>query len=198
MKKNLYVIRHGETMYNLEYRWQGCGLDAVLNENGERQAAELAKNVQNLGFEVLYCSPLIRAVQTANEIARQSEKDLPIVILQDLREGNFGEAEGHTFDEVRAMFGDEFVENVCWPTCENWNIRFPGGESKREIFGRVLHCIDQIVNKDNAIVGIVCHAGVMSALKCGLGLKNTPNGRCCSKMNVSSCRPMRKKSIISP
>lgn len=94
MKKNLYVIRHGETMYNLEYRWQGCGLDAVLNENGERQAVELAKNVQNLGFEVLYCSPLIRAVQTANEIARQSEKDLPIVILQDLREGNFGEAKG--------------------------------------------------------------------------------------------------------
>ena len=65
MKKDLYIFRHGETDYNLEHRWQGCGLDAVLNENGEEQARKLAEKVLSLGMTVLYCSPLVRAVQTA-------------------------------------------------------------------------------------------------------------------------------------
>ena len=64
MKKDLYIFRHGETDYNLEHRWQGCGLDAVLNENGEEQARKLAEKVLSLGMTVLYCSPLVRAVQT--------------------------------------------------------------------------------------------------------------------------------------
>lgn len=67
MKKDLYIFRHGETDYNLEHRWQGCGLDAVLNENGEEQARKLAEKVLSLGMTVLYCSPLVRAVQTANK-----------------------------------------------------------------------------------------------------------------------------------
>ena len=56
MKKDLYIFRHGETDYNLEHRWQGCGLDAVLNENGEEQARKLAEKVLSLGMTVLYCS----------------------------------------------------------------------------------------------------------------------------------------------
>ena len=48
MKKDLYIFRHGETDYNLEHRWQGCGLDAVLNENGEEQARKLAEKVLSL------------------------------------------------------------------------------------------------------------------------------------------------------
>lgn len=178
MKKDLYIFRHGETDYNLEHRWQGCGLDAVLNENGEEQARKLAEKVLSLGMTVLYCSPLVRAVQTANKIACRSATELPIIILQDLREGDFGEVEGMTFDEVRARFGDTFVENVCWPSFDNWDIHFPGGESKREIFGRVLHCLNRIVCKKDSIIGVVCHAGVLSALKCGLELKKTPNENC--------------------
>lgn len=174
----MYVFRHGQTDYNLESKWQGCGLDAPLNETGEKQAEELAQKVQHLGMTVLYCSPLVRAVQTANKIAQKSEQLLPIVILQDLREGNFGVAEGKTFDDVRAEFGNTFVENICWPDFENWDIRFPKGESKREVFGRVLHCLEMIVKSDDSVIGIVCHAGVLSALKCGLGLAQTPNGNC--------------------
>lgn len=104
--------------------------------------------------------------------------ELPIIILQDLREGDFGEVEGMTFDEVWAKFGDTFVENVCWPSFDNWDIHFPGGESKREIFGRVLHCLNRIVCKKDSVIGVVCHAGVLSALKCGLELKKTPNENC--------------------
>ena len=156
MKKDLYIFRHGETDYNLEHRWQGCGLDAVLNENGEEQARKLAEKVLSLGMTVLYCSPLVRAVQTANKIACRSATELPIIILQDLREGDFGEVEGMTFDEVRARFGDTFVENVCWPSFDNWDI----------------------VCKKDSVIGVVCHAGVLSALKCGLELKKTPNENC--------------------
>ena len=75
------------------------------------------------------------------------EKGINLSLIHILREGDFGEVEGMTFDEVRARFGDTFVENVCWPSFDNWDIHFPGGESKREIFGRVLHCLNRIVCK---------------------------------------------------
>ena len=65
-----------------------------MNENGEEQARKLAEKVLSLGMTVLYCSPLVRAVQTANKIACRSATELPIIILQDLREGDFGEVEG--------------------------------------------------------------------------------------------------------
>lgn len=178
MKKDLYIFRHGETDYNLRHVWQGCCLDATLNENGEKQAEKLAERVQPFGITALYSSPLIRAVQTANKIAQKSDFALPITIFQDLREGNFGVAEGRTFEEVCSEYGEDFIECIFKPSFDNWDIHFPGGESKREIFIRVRHCLDEIMHKDDVVIGIVCHAGVMSALKCGLGLEIIPDGNC--------------------
>ncbi len=175
MKKNIYFFRHGQTVYNLECRWQGCGLDAQLNEIGLEQAQELAGKVCKLGLTILYSSPLIRAVQTANAIAQKYEKSLPIVILQDLREGNFGIVEGWKSDKVCETFGTDFVEDICYPTLQNWDLRFPKGESKHEMFNRLLGCLNYILSyNDDENIGIVCHAGLLSVLKCGLGLEKKP------------------------
>ena len=172
MKKNIYLFRHGQTAYNLECRWQGCGLDAQLNETGLEQAQELADKVCKLGLTILYSSPLIRAVQTANAVAQKYEKTLPIVILQDLREGNFGIVEGWKSDKVCETFGADFVEDICYPTLQNWDLRFPKGESKHEMFNRLLGCLNYILSHGNdENIGIVCHAGLLSVLKCGLGLE---------------------------
>ena len=179
MKKNLYFFRHGETNYNLENRWYGCSIDTALNDNGVEQAKTLADKVANLGMSVLYCSPLLRAVQTANVIVQRIGIDVPIVILQNLREGNFGVVEGVTFDEVYQQFGKKFVDEICWPTTQNWDNAFPQGETKHNIFNRVLGCLNYIIYGSGDVnVGVVCHAGVLSALKCGLGLEATPNPNC--------------------
>ena len=160
MKRNVYIFRHGETNYNLENRWQGCGIDSVLNNNGLEQTRALAEKVTSLDITMVYCSPLIRAVQTANIIVQRIGIDVPITILQDLREGNFGTVEGLTFDEAYQQFGKEFVDAICWPTVQNWDSAFPEGETKHNIFNRVLGCLNY------------------SALKCGLGLEATPNPNC--------------------
>lgn len=178
MKKDLYIFRHGETDFNLQHKWQGCGVDSLLNETGKKQADMLAEKVCNLGMTRLYCSPLLRAVQTANRIAQRSKKDLPVVILQDLCEGDFGAADGLTFDEVREKFGRKLADAICFPTFANWDERFPKGESKREIFNRVSSCLYRVVCDWDATIGVVCHAGVISALKCGLNLEMTPTENC--------------------
>ncbi len=179
MKRNVYIFRHGETNYNLENRWQGCGIDSVLNNNGFEQARALGDKIADLNLTILYCSPLVRAVQTANIIVQRIGSDVPVVILQDLREGNFGVAEGLTFDEVNEQYGADFANAVCWPTVQNWDIAFPEGETKHNIFNRVLGCLNCIIyGSEDVNVGVVCHAGVLSALKCGLGLEATPNPNC--------------------
>lgn len=179
MKRNVYIFRHGETNYNLENRWQGCGIDAVLNSKGLEQARVLAEKVASLNLTMLYSSPLIRAVQTANVIVQRIGIDVPIMILQDLREGNFGVVEGVTFDEAYQQYGKDFVDAICWPTVQNWDNMFPGGETKHNMFNRVLGCLNCIIyGSEDVNIGVVCHAGVLSALKCGLGLEATPNPNC--------------------
>lgn len=77
MKKDLYIFRHGETDYNLEHRWQGCGLDAVLNENGEEQARKLAEKVLSLGMTVYI-------VRRLSELYKQQTK-LPAEVRRSFR-----------------------------------------------------------------------------------------------------------------
>lgn len=58
MHKDFYIFRHGETDYNKEKRWQGCGIDIPLNQTGILQAQELAKHLEGKGIEHIYSSNL--------------------------------------------------------------------------------------------------------------------------------------------
>ena len=181
MQLDFYFFRHGQTDYNVQGVWQGSGTNAVLNATGERQAYELASKFIVFGFTRLYCSPMLRAVQTADAISRYNS-NMPITILQDLRECSFGECEGVTSEEVLAKFGREAVDEFLYPTKDNWDMRFPGGESKHEVFARVYNCLNGILaslSKDeHHCIGIVCHAGVLSALQCGFDLKDVSYDNC--------------------
>lgn len=171
MKKEVYLFRHGQTDKNLVNVWQGSRIDELLNEEGLKQAESLAKSVRFKGMTRLYCSPLMRAVQTANKISQVSAMKLPIVILQELREMNFGDAEGLTFAESRQKYG-LLVDDVLFPTKETWDKRFPNGESKHEAFDRIMQCLSSIVAQEGYTFGVVCHGGLLSALSCGLELEN--------------------------
>lgn len=94
MKKNLYIFRHGQTDFNLHNIWQGCQCNPDLNETGRRQAYELGQKLLPLNLEVIYASPLKRALQTAEIAAGQMKPTPKIEIIPNLREGNFGLAEG--------------------------------------------------------------------------------------------------------
>lgn len=167
--KHIYIFRHGQTDLNVANRWQGCECDASLNNTGFEQANALGKKVKHLGIKTLFSSPLIRAIQTSKAIAQQSEYEIPIIVKDDLRECCFGDVEGLTYNEVRKKYGD-FVETFFNPTEQTWDCKFPNGESKHEVFLRVIKTLKEIASLSDDNIGVVCHAGVLSSLACGLDL----------------------------
>lgn len=88
----IYLIRHGETDWNLEQRLQDA-TDIPLNENGLELARETAKGLQDVPFDVVYTSPLTRARQTA-EIIR-GHRNIPLIEEPRLKEICFGVYEGY-------------------------------------------------------------------------------------------------------
>jgi len=92
----LYLIRHGETLWNAENRLQGT-VDIDLNENGRAKAIALGQQLDSVTFERIYSSPLTRAYETACLI--RGRKNQLIQRDERLREISFGEMEGHLYTE---------------------------------------------------------------------------------------------------
>lgn len=86
----IYIVRHGETNWNLEGRCQGW-MDTELNQTGLKQAEKLAKKLSNLNFDVCFSSTQKRAIQTAQIIYHGK-----IIVDQRIRERGKGELEGRT------------------------------------------------------------------------------------------------------
>ena len=103
METHVYLVRHGETAWNRERRFQGHQ-DVPLSPAGLFQAERLAQRLKSETFDAVYSSDLKRAVQTAEIVAR--ELALPVVTLKGLRERSMGEWEGLTQEEVAARFPD--------------------------------------------------------------------------------------------
>lgn len=101
---NIYLIRHGETDWNLIGKVQGRE-DIPLNNTGKSQAKKCAIALQNTGIKTIISSPLARAVQTANIIA-STHDGMEVIIDEDLIERDFGEMSGMTYD--RRKFFDSF------------------------------------------------------------------------------------------
>jgi broad specificity phosphatase PhoE len=160
--KNIYVVRHGETDWNRDHRFQGR-TDIRLNEIGREQAMRLRPLMQQLQIESVYSSPLVRAYETA-DIATQ---DLRLSIQKDdrLQETNIGDAEGLTMDELLAKHGDDSL--LKWRSYDErlLDFRFPNGESKREMMYRVRQVfLDIAQNSNRTSVAVFAHGMVMRAL----------------------------------
>ncbi len=90
MSRNLYIVRHGQTEWNVERRRQGR-TDIELNETGIRQASIVKQKLADISFDICYASPLKRAAKTAKIIC---EDKVPIIYDELLVERCFGETEG--------------------------------------------------------------------------------------------------------
>jgi broad specificity phosphatase PhoE len=94
------LVRHGCTDYNVENRLQGW-MDVPLNEEGRRQAKELAFSINKKCWDVVISSDLIRAKQTAEIISEALNS--PLFLFKGLRERNFGIYEGKLIQEIEEM-----------------------------------------------------------------------------------------------
>ena len=150
----LYVVRHGQTNWNVEKKMQGSA-DIPLNERGIEQAYETKELLKEKDFNLIVCSPLIRAKQTADII--NEDRNVPIIYVESLRERNYGEFEGvnkQTFDC-----------NGFWAYTKN--LKYEKAENIQDFFKRIKSVVNELKeNYDNENILIVCHAGVMKALEC--------------------------------
>ncbi|MBC2581712.1 histidine phosphatase family protein [Clostridium sp. DJ247] len=162
MKTKVFLVRHGETEWNRLGKFQGCK-DINLSEEGVVQAQYLSKKF-NDNFDYIYTSPLKRAMQTAEVIA--ANKEIRPIIVNELREINFGEWEGLTIKEISNNFPEEFNDwrndKVEAPMC--------GGDlSLKNASRRAKNAITEIVarHKEKKIL-IVAHGGIIKAGLIGL------------------------------
>jgi broad specificity phosphatase PhoE len=155
----LWLVRHGQTDWNLEKRYQGQ-TDIPLNQTGIMQAKELSQSLGNEKFAAIYSSDLIRAKMTADILAEKLE--LTVQIDKRLREVNQGEWEGKFVSEVRACFSyqndDEFKLTRTVP---------PKGERVTELAERVAAAVDDISRRHpNEKILIVAHGLAVATLIC--------------------------------
>lgn len=146
---NIYVVRHGETTYNVDYRI--CGIsDVELTELGRKQALEANLLLKDIPFDKVYVSPLKRAVDTAR-ILTDNQYDL--VLDSRIQEINFGMFEGMHRDTK------EFQE-----TKYHLGVHYKNGESFLEVVHRVYSFLDDLKNKSYDNVLVVCHGGIIRAI----------------------------------
>lgn len=159
----LLLVRHAESAWNAERRFQGR-TDVGLSAAGREQAAALARALARRRMGTIYSSPLRRARATAEIVAK--EHGLTVTLVDELKELSLGVWEGRTVEDVLATEAEAY---------RNWRERPfdcppPAGEHIAEVAGRVLPVMERIVaahpDGDEALV--VAHGGVISVYLCHL------------------------------
>ncbi len=175
---NLYVVRHGETIWNAEHRVQGI-TDIPLTEKGKREAKELQQLVKSLNIDVVISSPLSRARETAEILVNSS---LPINTDDRIEERDWGMNEGALIDEVDRI--------DCWDVI--LNTRVQNIEAIQDFMYRVSDFIEDIKHRyEDKNVLVVCHSAVSRVIHYMLG--NIPEDGDLSKINIPNLRIIEYK-----
>lgn len=159
----LFLVRHGNTEYNSDRRFAGAGSDIELSELGRRQVERLRDRLSEEKIDFAYSSDLKRALATAGTAL--AERDIEITACSELREMDYGEAEGLTFDEIKERHPEVAVSIRSFSP----QLTFPGGECFEGFCDRActfLHRLDGHDQSQTALV--VAHGGTIRTLICRL------------------------------
>jgi broad specificity phosphatase PhoE len=155
----LILIRHGETDWNVEGRYQGQA-DPPLNRAGLDQARLLAKELRDVHLDVLYTSPLRRALQTAQILA--DRLNVPLHLEPRLMEIHQGDWQGRLRAEISARYPELFRR---WET-EPWQVTPPGGEHLSDVQARVYQAVgDMLARYRGNRIGVVAHRVPIALIK---------------------------------
>ncbi|HMQ34364.1 MAG TPA: histidine phosphatase family protein [Chloroflexaceae bacterium] len=159
MPTTVYLIRHGETDWNLAGRWQGHA-DVPLNAVGARQARLVARRLAGEGvrFDAIYSSDLARAFQTAWEIGAAVK--VAVQLLPNLREIDLGTWSGLTYDEIKVTHPTEIALLE-----QGQDVPRGGGETLSALRKRVVEAVDAIANHHRGeTLALVTHGGCIRML----------------------------------
>ncbi len=165
----LLLVRHGSTEYNSTRRFAGAS-DIEMNAVGYQQIERLCERLANERIDIIYSSNLKRALTTAEVIS--AKHNVEIVPCTELREINYGEAEGLTFEQIGHRYPAvaELIANF------NPRLKFPGGEGFEEFAIRTKKFLDKLEKHvSSQTILVVSHSGPLQALVChllGIDLKH--------------------------
>jgi len=156
----LILVRHGETEWNETKRFQGIS-DIPLSSKGAAQALSLARSLAREPLAAIYTSPLSRARQTAECLARYHS--CPLRVVEDFKELNQGQLEGLTGEDLRRDFPG-FISK--WMEDPGETV-LPGGESLGDLQRRAWEAAESLVRRHpEETVAVVAHSFVILAVLC--------------------------------
>lgn len=135
----LYLLRHGETEWNVQRRFQGIA-DIPLNAMGSKQAQWVAEYFTNIKTATVFTSPLIRAIVTAQAIALRN--DFEIIMVESLKEIDVGNWQGLTWEEAQHRPNHD-------------------GETLQEFYQRCQAAIEEVIMKKCSHSIVVTHGGTL-------------------------------------
>jgi broad specificity phosphatase PhoE len=156
----LILVRHGEVEERYHQVFGGSRIDMALSPRGLRQAAAVHAWFGSDAIHRVYASPMLRVRQTLAPLLEA--RGITPMILQDLREVDFGDWTGLRWQEVKELFG---VSAFDWLEVMDRG-ELPGGESAHHLKARVGPCLDQILRESQPGQRsvIACHGGIIRVL----------------------------------
>ena len=157
----IYFVRHGQTIWNVEKRFQGLS-DSPLTELGITQAKLLGEKLKNIKFDKFYSTSLKRAYDTANYI--KGNRKQKVEIFDDFVEISMGDMEGIKQEDFKKLYPEQ-VKNFFFNQLEYDPSSF-GGESFLEVRERVIRGLNKFIelNKNYERVLVVSHGATLKTL----------------------------------
>lgn len=161
--KNIYIIRHGQTDYNLENKVQGRGIDSSINATGRQQAHDFFETYRHVAFDKIYVSNLKR---TRESVQHFIDLGIPYEGLSGLDEISWGKHEGQAFDPKMHQI---YLDTIAGWSQGELDRNIGGGESPNELVYRQKKAISYIMSqKEETNVLIATHGRAMRILVCWL------------------------------
>jgi len=159
--KKIYLVRHGQTDYNLKGIVQGSGIDSSLNEKGKAQAQAFYQSYKDTPFDKVYTSALRRTHESVKSFL---DDGLPHQIVPELNEINWGIREGVKITPEEDAYYHDVIRQ--WQE-GNTTLRIEGGESPQDVFENQTKAIEiMLANTTEDIILVCMHGRAMRILLC--------------------------------
>lgn len=155
--KTIYLVRHGETTWNLEGKVQGSH-DTPLSIDGLAQTGKTVTFLSALRFDTIFTSPLTRARAIAEPVG--VNLGISPIVMPELREIEFGGWEGHTWNEIVVMYPATLA---AWEL-KSLEARPDGGESLSDVRRRAEKVRSMVESSSGDLVLVVAHGGLNRVL----------------------------------
>ena len=158
LSKKIYLVRHGQTDYNLKGVVQGSGIDAPLNSNGIKQAKAFFEAYKHIKFEKVFFTGLQRTRQSVQEFL---DLGIPYESISELNEISWGKYEGQPMTHEENEYYLHMLER--WSKGD-LDYAIAGGESPNAVAKRLKLGIERILNQDHKTILICMHGRAMRIL----------------------------------